>query len=410
VAATALLVVGAAACGDDEPSGPGSTVEGRAPTTATPPDGDSGSTSTSAPAEPAPPLAEVAVTLAPVAELDAPTKLVARPGSETLYVAEQEGRVATLVPDGDTLTEGPTALDLTDVTLSGGERGLLGLAFAPDGDTLYVHHSGLDGETRVAAFAMDGEVADTGSRTDLLEVAQPYANHDGGELVVDDEGHLWIGLGDGGAGGDPEDRAQDPDDLLGKILRIDPTTPSGDLPYSIPRGNPYAEGGGRPEIAVTGLRNPWRFRFDPDSGDLWVADVGQDALEEIDHLPADEVLGANLGWSRFEASAVYDESREVRGGEAVGPVFEMRHGDGWCSVTGGPVYRGTAVPGLDGAYLFGDFCKPGLAALRLADGQVAETTVLDDTVTSVTSIDTDGDGEVYVLSQEGPIYRLTAAT
>ncbi len=407
VAAVLLAVV--PACGADEPADTGTEVEGRAPERPSSTGDESPSSSADTSAPPAGPLAEVTVALSPVAELDTPTKLVARPGSDVLYAAEQAGRIATLVPEGGALSEGPTALDLTSVTRSGGEQGLLGLAIAPDGATLYVHHSGLDGETRIAAFTMDGDEADPDSRVDLLEVAQPYANHNGGDIVVDDEGLLWIGLGDGGAAGDPEDRAQDPDDLLGKILRIDPTAPSGDRPYSIPADNPYADGGGRPEIALTGLRNPWRFRFDPATGDLWIADVGQDELEELDHLPADVVLGANLGWSLFEGSAVYDESREVRGGEPVPPVFEMTHGDGWCSVTGGPVYRGTALPGLAGAYLFGDYCKPGLAALRLVDGEVAETTVLDDAVGAVVSIDTDNDGEVYVVSQEGPIYRLDPA-
>lgn len=410
VLAAAVLVAGSA-CGDDEPAGTGTEVEGRAPERPrTTGDGTTSTSTEDASTTTTAPLAEARVALTPVAELDSPTKLLARPRSTTLYVAEQAGRIATLRPEGDALAEGPTALDLTPVTRSGGERGLLGLAFSPDGDTLYVHHSGLGGETRIAAFAMDGDVADPASRVDLLEVDQPFANHNGGDILVDDEGLLWIGLGDGGSAGDPQDRAQDPDDLLGKILRIDPTARTGALPYAIPPDNPYADGGGRPEIAVTGLRNPWRLRFDPATGGLWIADVGQSELEEIDHLPADAILGANLGWSRFEGSATYDESRQVRGEDPVLPVFEMAHGDGWCSVTGGPVYRGAALPDLAGAYLFGDYCKPGLAALRLADGEVVETTVLDDTVTNVVSIDTDDDGEVYVVSQKGPVYRLTPAS
>lgn len=404
--ATFTLLGGMVACGADDASGPGEVVEGRAPDSSS---AGSAPGSTGVTGPPPVPLTEVTVALTAVAELDSPTKLTSRPGSEVLYVAEQGGRVATLVTDGDDLVEGPTALDLTAVTLSGGEQGLLGLAFSPDGATLYVHHSGLDGATRVASYAMAGDVADPDTRTDLLELDQPYANHNGGELVVDGDGLLWIGLGDGGAGGDPDDRAQDPDDLLGKLLRIDPTVPTGDRPYSIPDDNPYAAGGGRPEIAVSGLRNPWRFRLDPATGDLWVADVGQDELEEIDHVPAADIPGTNLGWSRYEGSATYDEGRRIRGGEARGPVYEMHHDDGWCSVTGGPVYRGSAIPALAGAYLFGDYCKPGLAALRLAGGEVAETSVLDDTLTTVVSIDTDGAGEVYVVTRDGPIYRMSAA-
>lgn len=437
LSAALVLVAGLGACGEDEPTGSdrGGEVEGRVPD-ATPTSGGDPSDvepsttaettsatagdptseapeTTAAPAETDPPpdvaLDSVAVTLTEVATVDAPTKLVARPGSDLLYVAEQGGRVILLRPDGDALDDAGAALDVTDVTRSGGEQGLLGLAFSPDGETLYVHHSGLDGETRVASFAMDGDAADPASRIDLLEVAQPYPNHNGGELVVGDDGLLWIGLGDGGSGGDPDDRAQDPDDLLGKVLRIDPTRPEGDRPYGIPEDNPYAQGGGRPEIAVVGLRNPWRLRFDPTTGDLWVADVGQSALEEIDHVPAGEVLGANLGWSRFEGSDVYDENREVRDGPARGPVFEMAHDDGWCSVTGGALYRGDAIGGLSGAYLFGDFCKPGLNALRLVDGEVTESAVLDSDVEQVVSIDTDSSGEVYVLSLGGSISRLDRA-
>ncbi|HXH56816.1 PQQ-dependent sugar dehydrogenase [Iamia sp.] len=439
VVATVIALLGA--CGEDEPAGTGEAVEGRVPTTAEPTEDDTPDTTSSAPtaettegdgppdttaeepptssAEPADPgdapapgaLGDVAITLTEVATLEAPTKLVARPGSDLLYVAEQGGRITALTPTDDGGADTATALDLTDVTRSGGEQGLLGLAFAPDGATLYVHHSGTAGETRIASFAMDGDDVDAASRTELLEVDQPFANHNGGDIVVDDDGLLWIGLGDGGSSGDPDDRAQDPEDLLGKILRIDPTRPTGELPYAIPEDNPFADGvGGRPEVAVIGVRNPWRLRFDAETGDLWVADVGQDAVEEIDRLPADAILGANLGWSRFEGSAVYDESREVRGTPPVGPVFEMDHDDGWCSVTGGPVYRGDALDDLQGAYLFGDFCKPGLAALRLDGDQVTETAVLDEDVGQVVSIDTDADGEVYVLSLGGQVLRLDLAS
>jgi glucose/arabinose dehydrogenase len=416
-AAAVTVVLVLAGCGADEEPMTGDPVEGRSPTMPTQPDGSDTTEATTteaatstADADGAPgPLGDVAVTLTPVAQLEQPTKLVARPGSDLLYVAEQAGRVVIVDPEAGTDAEPEVALDLTDVTKSGGEQGLLGLAFSPDGATFYVHHSGSSGETRIASFTMDGDVADPGSRTDLLTVAQPYANHNGGELLVDDEGLLWIGLGDGGSADDPEERAQDPDDLLGKILRIDPRTPSDDAPYSIPEGNMFAAGEGRPEIVVTGVRNPWRMRFDPDTGDLWVADVGQDRLEEIDRLPAGSIIGTNLGWSRWEGSEVFLRGHQLGEGTLVGPVFEMEHADGWCSVSGGVLYRGEAIADLDGAYLFGDFCKPGLSAIRLDGEAVGETTVLDDTVGSVVSIDTDGDGEVYVLSLDGAVARLDPA-
>jgi glucose/arabinose dehydrogenase len=171
----------------------------------------------------------------------------------------------------------------------------------------------------------------------------------------------------------------------------------------------FGPGEGRPEIAVTGVRNPWRMRFDPDTGDLWVADVGQDRLEEIDRLPAGSIIGTNLGWSRWEGSEVFLRGHELGEGTLVGPVFEMEHADGWCSVSGGVLYRGEAIADLDGAYLFGDFCKPGLSAIRLDGEAVGETTVLDDAVGSVVSVDTDGDGEVYVLSLDGAVSRLDPA-
>lgn len=421
----ALLVLALGGCGDDEQAEPperGDEVEGRAPTTETPPTGEGSATtpatesqpSTTAGEEALGPLGEVAVVLTPVVQLDQPTKLVPRPGSTLLYVAEQGGRVVAVDPAAGPDATPATALDLTSVTRSGGEQGLLGLAFAPDGATLYVHHSGTGGETRIAAFTMAGDAAVPGSRVDLLTVDQPHPNHNGGELLVDDDGLLWIGLGDGGSGDDPDLRAQDPDDLLGKVLRIDPTRPEGGRPYGVPADNPYAsnpgaDGGGRPEIALLGLRNPWRMRFDAATGDLWIADVGQSNLEEIDRLPAGAILGANLGWSRFEGSDEKHPDRHLADGPLVGPVFEMEHADGWCSVSGGVLYRGEAIPDLDGAYIFGDFCKPGLSAIRLDGDIVGETAVLDAAAATVVSVDTDGAGEVYVLSLDGVVSRLDPA-
>jgi glucose/arabinose dehydrogenase len=414
----ALVAAGAAGCGDDEPDQssepPGESVAGSAPSSESSGSSGSGSTAGTEPpstASAAPgPLTDVRIQLTELVSLSQPTKLVARPGSDLLYVGLKEGRVLAMEADGDSLDEVDEALDVSDITTDSNEQGFLGLAFSPDGEVLYVHHSGPDGETRIASFQMDGDVADPDSRVEILTVEQPYTNHNGGEILVDDEGLLWIGLGDGGDAGDPDARAQDPADVLGKVLRIDPTSSGVGPAYGVPADNPFADGrGGRPEIAITGVRNPWRMRFDTD-GSLWIADVGQNMIEEIDHLPADQILGANLGWSRFEGSDLLIDTREIIGGPPIGPVFEMTHDDGWCSVTGGPVYRGTAIPDLVGGYLFGDFCKPGLAALRLGDdGTVAETVVLDDEVGAVVSIDTDAEGEVYVLSLSGQIFRIDPA-
>lgn len=406
VAAAFVLLVGACG-GDEEPAettapAVGGEVPGQAPgtssTTDAPPDTE---------ADDAPPLSEVGAALRPVGGTEQPVKLTSRPGSDLLYVVENSGRIVAM-EEGDEVVEVAVALDLTGVALTdGGEQGVLGLAFSVDGATMYVHHTGLDGETRIAGYTMDGDVADAGSRVDILTVDQPHANHNGGEIVLGPDGMLWIGLGDGGAQDDPDDRAQDPDDLLGKILRIDPTAPSDGRAYGIPSDNPYADGGGRPEIAVTGLRNPWRFRFDPATGDLWIADVGQNLWEEIDRVPADEVLGANLGWSRYEGSHDFDEDHELRGDtEPTFPVFELAHDDGWCSVTGGEVYRSYEIAGLDGAYVFGDYCQPGLSAIRVRDDGSVDSVVLDDEITGVTSIDATADGRIYVLTIGGVILRL----
>lgn len=409
--ALALLVAVGCGGGDEAvddtpvtPPEPGEEVGGRAPGTEPDPvDDDVDAGDDDGPG----PLAEVAVTVTSIAQVDRPNKLVARPGSTLLYVAQQDGTILSLDPA--TGTTAP-ALDLTDVTRNEGEQGLLGLAFSLDGATLFVHHSGRDGETRVARFAMDGDTVDAGSRTDLLTLEQPYPNHNGGDLVVDEDGLLWIGLGDGGSGGDPENRSQDPDELLGKLLRIDPDGGDGDRAYGIPTDNPFADGGGRPEIAVMGVRNPWRFRFDPATGDLWVADVGQDRWEEITRVPADEVLGANLGWPRYEGSETYDDGRELHDDSPLGPVYELSHDDEWCSISGGVVYRGSAIPDLDGAFLFSDYCRPGLASIRLGDdGVVAETVVLSDAVGGVVSVDTDLDGEVWIVTHDGWLRRLDPA-
>ena len=353
-------------------------------------------------------LSAARVTLTEVASLESPTALAARPGSEILYVAEREGRVRelTVAADGTGRVADEPLLDISDQVSVSGERGLLGLTFSTDGDRLYVSYTNPAGDSRLVEYAMDGERADPSSRRELLGVDQPFANHNGGAVHVGPDGFLYFGLGDGGAGDDPGNRAQNPDVLLGKMLRIDPTAPSGDRPYGIPEGNPYADGGGRPEIFLSGVRNPWRFSFDRETGDLWIADVGQNTTEEIDLLPRDGGGGAgtNLGWSGYEGSARYIDERVPE--NATPPVFEMSHEDGWCSVTGGVVYRGSRIPALRGAYLFGDYCRPAVSAIQAVDGVVRDERELGVEVSSLVSIDADDAGEVYLLSLDGPVYRL----
>ena len=221
----------------------------------------------------------------------------------------------------------------------------------------------------------------------LLALDQPHPNHNGGNVVRGPDGLLWFGLGDGGAGDDPDNRAQDPDDLLGKILRIDPD-------------------GGEPEIVVSGVRNPWRFSFDTD-GSLWIADVGQNAIEEVDRLPAGEVEGANLGWSGYEGSEPHLDGGGRRPEDPVMPVFEYSHDNGNCSITGGFVYRGAALAGLQGAYLFADYCAGRVRAVRLGDdGAFAAEYDLGVWLGGPVSFAADVEGEPYGLSGSGAIVAL----
>lgn len=367
-------------------------------------------------------LADVHVELTTVATADRPVALVARPGHPgQLFLAERDGfvRLATVGDDGDlTIGDDPLA-DVSDEISTDGETGLLGLAVSTDGATLYLSYNVANHDSRVDAAPVTGDGATTrvGERTNLVEVDQMGTSfHKGGNLVVDDDDLLYAGFGDGGPQNDADEHAQDPHLLLGKILRIDPTSPGDDRPYRIPEGNPYADGvDGAPEIWLTGLRNPWRFSIDPDNGDVWIGDVGQDAVEEVDRLPGGPVAdGRNLGWSGYEGTFVFEEGR-VRG-PSVPPIFEVIHDDGVCSITGGVVYRGAAIPGLDGVYLYSDLCRPGVYGIRAATprdgiGHVTDERLLGgaDDVDRVISFATGHDGEVYVLSMDDTIRRLDPA-
>lgn len=368
-------------------------------------------------------LTSVKVRLVTVAEADAPTALVARPGHpDQLFLAERAGRVRLVTRDADTgeLTVAPGVLaDLRSQVATDGEQGLLGLAFAPSGDTVYVSYNVANGDSRVDAAPVTdaGGTPRIGRRTNLFGVDQQGTDfHKGGDLAVDADGLLYAGFGDGGPQNDADEHAQDPDLLLGKILRIDPTRSADGARYSIPADNPWADGGGRPEVYLTGLRNPWRFSIDPATGDLWIGDVGQHDIEEIDRLPGGTArAGANLGWSGFEGTRVFEPGRVD--GPTVPPVFEISHDDGVCSVTGGVVYRGSAIDGLQGAYLYADLCRTGIHALRTTTptdgiGRVTDERVLDGAgdAAQVISFATDADGEVYVLSLDGTIRRLEPAT
>ncbi|CAN5563214.1 PQQ-dependent sugar dehydrogenase [soil metagenome] len=383
VAGTALV---AAACGSGEATSGAPSVTQAPRATA-----DGGGTAGDGGGATADPKVESTTALA----ADQPIDLVVRPGDDHLWLAERAGKVRRLsVSDGGArlATEGEAVLDLTDQTTTESERGLLGIAFSEAGDVIYVSYTDLDGNTRLVSYAVADDAVDVGSRKVLLAVDQPFPNHNGGHVVLGPDGDLWFGLGDGGSGDDPGNRAQDPDVLLGKMLRIDPD-------------------GGNPAIEVSGLRNPWRFSFDTD-GSLWIGDVGQNRYEEIDHLLADDIGGANLGWSAREGThentGVDPEGRT--GTDPIDPVFDYSHDDGNCSITGGFVYRGTAIPDLVGAYLYADYCKGEVRAIRLGDdGLLAAEYDLGLDVESPVSFAADADGEPYVLSGTGSVERLVAA-
>lgn len=353
------------------------------------------------------PIGELRLT--EIGSVDFPTAMAADPATGVLYVAEQQGRVLRL--DAGT-GETEVVLDISAEVASGGERGLLGLTFDPSGEHLYVDYTNSDGNTRVDEFSWSDGAVEAGSRREVLAQDQPFRNHNGGDIHFGPDGYLYVSLGDGGAGGDPLGTGQDPTDLLGSLLRIDPT-PSGDEAYTVPADNPFVDGGGRPEVWLFGVRNPWRFSFDLDTGDLWIGDVGQSAVEEIDYLPAvdgvDAGRGANLGWAAMEGSSIFGGDEPA---DHVGPVHDYGRDGGNCSVTGGYVYRGSSIPGLDGRYLYGDFCVGELRTLRLdAAGQATDESLgLSVGANTLSSFGQDLDGEVYVLSLgDNKVYRLEPA-
>jgi glucose/arabinose dehydrogenase len=326
--------------------------------------------------------------------LDQPVAVVA--DGAGLLVAEQPGRV--LRWDGKAGSAPSVVLDIRGRVKCCGEQGLLGIAPDPQQPgVLYVHYSGKpDGRTVLSRFVQGVEQV-------VLTVPQPYSNHNGGWLAFGPDGLLYLGLGDGGSGGDPHGNGQSLDTLLGKLLRIDPRCPpaadcAAGFTYGIPPDNPFAGGGGRGEIWAYGLRNPWRASFDRATRELWIGDVGQNQWEEVDRQPAG-VGGQNYGWSRFEGTHPYkgDASRDG----LTFPVAEYGHAGANCSITGGVVYRGAALPALRGTYLYGDYCSGKLWGLR--DGASA---LLLETGLSISSFGEDAAGEAYVVDLGGAVYAL----
>jgi len=412
VAGVTMLVVSllVAACGQATPvpAGPTPPVVTPAPATAVP-------SPSPTPVAPLPTAGEAvdAIGLETVVEgLAAPLFAThAGDGSGRLFVVEQAGRIR-IVREGRLLAD--PYLDLTDRIAAGGERGLLGLAFAPtfaEDGRFYVDYTDRDGNTVVAELrAPDAaeDRADPGSERVLLRIRQPFANHNGGALAIGPDGLLWIATGDGGSGGDPQGNGQRLDTLLGKLLRIDPR-PAGGAPYGIPADNPFAgRAEARGEIWAYGLRNPWRFSFDRASGDLWIGDVGQSSIEEVNRWPAGSPAGPNFGWNTMEASDCFDPAEGCPTDGLVLPVAEYGHDLG-CSVTGGYVYRGTAVPGLAGTYLYADFCSGTIWGLDASAERPAPRLLLE-SGRALASFGEDEAGELYVLDLAGGrLDRVVAA-
>jgi glucose/arabinose dehydrogenase len=345
-----------------------------------------------------------------------PVRVTSPVGDDRVFVVEQDGLIKVFNRDGSSRG---VFLDVTALTNASGERGLLGLAFAPDyaaSGRFYINYTDLSGNTRVARYSVgsDPDRANPGSAQILLTVTQPYANHNGGNLAFGPDHMLYIGLGDGGDAGDPQNNAQNGQSLLGKMLRIDV---SGSATYSIPPDNPFVASAPRDEIWALGLRNPWTFAFDSLTGDLWIADVGQNQIEEIDVQPADSPGGENYGWRLMEGSQCYNPPTNCDDGSLTLPIYQYTHGGSpfRCSISGGAVYRGSRVTGIVGQYFFADYCSGQIWSLSRAGGNVVVTDLTAQLhpaggFQGVVSIGQDGLGELYVVDQgANTVYGIVEA-
>lgn len=328
-----------------------------------------------------------------------------RDGSGRLFVVEQSGRIR-VVKDYELLAE--PFLDISGKVSCCGERGLLGLAFHPQysqNGLFFVNYTGLEGGTVIARFEASGnnlDQADPASEVRLLVVEQPYPNHNGGGIAFGPDGYLYIALGDGGSGGDPHGNAQNTSSLLGKLLRLDVNQAEG---YAIPPDNPFASGSGAPEVWAYGLRNPWRFSFDPLTGDLFIGDVGQNSWEEIDYLPAGHSGAANFGWNYREGAHPYGDNTSPGSEELLDPVAEYGRDQGY-SVVGGLVYRGEQLPEWYGVYLYGDYGSGNIWGLFPGQDGSWTNQLLFQTGSSITSFGEDEQGELYYVDYAGGLYQL----
>ena len=343
--------------------------------------------------------------------LDFPLFLTTPPGDDRLFVVERYGRIR-IIRDGQVRTE--PFLDVSSLISTQGEQGMMGLAFDPDyadNGRFLISYSDVESDFIVASYRVssDPDVADPSSGEVRLRVTHPKNTHYSGMLAFGPDGHLYVGVGDGGAPGDFSATGQDRGDLLGSILRIDVSDAAG---YQVPPDNPYVDiAGVRPEIWSYGVRNPWRFSFDRSTRDLYIGDVGEDSREELDVAAAANGggKGLNFGWSVSEGLKCVQDGCNRDG--FTDPVLDYSHEDG-CSITGGYVYRGSALEALAGTYFYSDFCGGWVRSVHVVNGQVTQETLWPslDTGASVTSFGEDAEGELYVLTSDGTVSRIVEAT
>jgi glucose/arabinose dehydrogenase len=344
-----------------------------------------------------------------VTGLDQPVALT-HAGDARLFITQQTG---TVVIDDVLGLRATPFLDIRSIVLSGGERGLLSIAFHPhyrENGLFFVYYTNKNGDIVVARYkvsAADPDLADAASGTILLTIPHPnFANHNGGQLQFGPDGFLYIGTGDGGSGGDPNNHGQDLTQLLGKILRID--VDHGSL-YALPASNPFfALNSKRNEIWAYGLRNPWRFSFDRENGDLWIGDVGQDAYEEVDLQPASSIGGEDYGWRRMEGLHCFNPQTNCADPSFTMPVIEYPHSQGACSIAGGYRYRGAQIPTLRGTYIYGDYCTGSIWS-AVPNGAIWISTRLFTTTIRISSFGEDMSGELYVLDVvKGMVYKIAS--
>jgi|GEM_PF-510034 len=364
------------------------------------------------------PLPTPAIRLLTLGEFDQPVEASVRPDDVRLFVVQQSGSVVAIDDESAVQVFDISAVDVG--FSAGGEQGLLGLAFHPDESLAYVDFTNGSGDTVVAEFVVDPMTAqfDPASYREVITIGQPFGNHNGGELAFGPDGFLYIGLGDGGSADDPNRSALDLGSRLGKILRIDPL-PSTDAPFTVPDDNPFVGvDGADPTIWSLGLRNPWKFSFDSLTGDLWIGDVGQNQLEEIDLARAldgvDAGKGVSFGWSAFEAADRFNGDQPEDGHTL--PVVSYPHENGACSVSGGVVARNSSVATLNGWFVYGDYCSGTLWALDTTsvtstpDGPVGEPVIVElGTVGALSAVVEGPTGEIYALSNAGPLQLLVPA-